>query len=241
VHAVENVNLRVEDREFVCIVGPSGCGKTTLLKMIAGLLAPSSGEIRFDGDGARTAGPRATLVFQEHGVYDWMRVVDNVAFGLETRGVPRRERRGRAREFIDRVGLQQFADAYPRELSVGMRQRVGIARAFLTGSPHLLMDEPFGSLDAQTKIILQQDLLTMWAREGTSILYVTHDIEEAVALGDRVIVMTGRPGRIREDIAVELPRPRGVGPERTADSLPIESHIWTQLKEEVAWQLRAPA
>ena len=232
--ALDDVSLRVADNEFVCVVGPSGCGKTTLLKVIAGLVRPTSGVVSFDGGAGDR--PPATLVFQEHGVYDWMRVVDNVAFGLEALGVPRNERRNRAGALIDRMGLGDFADAYPYELSVGMRQRVGIARAFLTGSRNLLMDEPFGSLDAQTKLVLQQDLLRLWEENRTSVLYVTHDVEEAVALGDRVIVMTGRPGRIRETIEVSRPRPRSIGPGIDGGAQP-EAHVWTLLAEEARAQI----
>jgi len=233
--ALEDVSLRVGPGEFVCVVGPSGCGKTTLLKLIAGLVEPTAGGIAFDGDS------RSTLVFQEHGIYEWMNVVDNVAFGLEAAGVPKRERRRRAEEFIDRLGLHDFARAWPHELSVGMRQRVGLARAFLTGSSNLLMDEPFGSIDAQTKIVLQQELLRLWQDAHTSVLFVTHDIEEAVALGDRVIVMTGRPGRIREDMRIELPRPRGSGPEKSEEAQPIEWRIWKLLRQEVLSDLAIPS
>lgn len=235
--ALQDIDFEVADGEFVSLVGPSGCGKTTVLKLVAGLIEPSSGEVTYTetADGK----PPATLVFQEHGVYEWMRVVDNVAFGLEAMGVGRHERRNRARFLIERMGLGEFSDAFPHELSVGMRQRVGIARGFLTGSKNLLMDEPFGSLDAQTKVVLQQDLLELWEHDRKSVLYVTHDIEEAVALGDRVLVMSGRPGRILEDIVVPLDRPRSVGPMKAPESSPIEWHIWTLLKDEVLAEIRA--
>lgn len=235
--ALVDVDVSVGEGEFVSVVGPSGCGKTTLLKLVAGVSTPTRGRVDFHGttDGR----PAATLVFQEHGLYEWMRVVDNVAFGLEARGVGRAERRSRARELIERMGLGEFADAYPHELSVGMRQRVGLARSFLTGSKNLLMDEPFGSLDAQTKVVLQQELLELWEHDRKSVLYVTHDIEEAVALSDRVLVMSGRPGTILENIVVPLDRPRSVGPMKSAESGPIEWHIWTLLKDEVVAGLRS--
>lgn len=226
--ALDDISIRVADGEFVCVVGPSGCGKTTLLRVFAGLVGPSGGSVAFEGGAVG-----GTLVFQEHGIYEWMSVVDNVAFGLEAAGVGKRERRSRAEAFMARLGLAEFATAFPHELSVGMRQRVALARTFLTGSKNLLMDEPFGSLDAQTKIVLQQELLQLWGSSRASVLFVTHDIEEAVALGDRVVVMTGRPGRIREDLRVELPRPRGVGPEKSPEAQPIEWHVWRLLKEEV--------
>lgn len=230
VTALEDVSFGVDDGEFVCLVGPSGCGKTTLLKIVAGLLEPTLGEIVFRSPNGR---PRTGLVFQEHGVFPWMSVLDNVAFGLEMRGVSRRERRERARAFIEQAGLGAFAESFPHELSVGMRQRVGIARAFVTDVPILLMDEPFGSLDAQSKRVLQEELLRVWRNHRKIVLYVTHDIEEAVLLGDRVLVMTGRPGRIREEIRVPLARPRepSLAEERTV--LQIKWHVWRLLEHEV--------
>ena len=226
---LQDVTFDVADGEFVSIVGPSGCGKTTLLRIIAGLLQPSSGTIRFAGDrGARDTG----LVFQEHGVFPWMNVVENVAFGLEMQGVAPDERRSRALAFIDRVGLTAFASSFPNELSVGMRQRVGIARAFVSGRPILLMDEPFGSLDAQTKVILQEELLRLWRDDRKVVVFITHDIEEAVRLGDRVLVMSGRPGTIREEIVVPHARPRNLA-RRQAGVAELADRIWTLLEEEV--------
>jgi len=227
---LRDVTFEVADGEFVSLVGPSGCGKTTLLRIIAGLLPASSGTITFDGDAGGTSDTR--LVFQEHGVFPWMSVVDNVAFGLEMQGVPPDDRRARARSFIDRVGLTAFADSYPHELSVGMRQRVGIARAFVSGRPILLMDEPFGSLDAQTKVVLQEELLRLWRDDRKVVLFITHDIEEAVRLGDRVLVMSGRPGTIREEIVVPHGRPRNLA-RREAGVAELADRIWTLLEEEV--------
>jgi NitT/TauT family transport system ATP-binding protein len=234
--ALENVSLSVADGVFVSIVGPSGCGKTTLLRLIAGLLAPSSGTVRFGDAGA----PRPGLVFQEHGVFPWMTVIDNVAFGLEMQGVPRDERRARAARFTERFGLGGFVQSFPHELSVGMRQRVGIARAFVTGSPVLLMDEPFGSLDAQTKLVLQEELLRIWREDRKVVVFVTHDIEEAVRLGDRVIVMSGRPGTIREELPVTSPRPRHLT-HLDAPSLALVGRIWDLLEQEVRSSLMAPS
>jgi NitT/TauT family transport system ATP-binding protein len=229
---LRDVTFDVGDGEFVSIVGPSGCGKTTLLRIIAGLLRASSGSIRFPSNGAER-GPRDTgLVFQEHGVFPWMTVIENVAFGLEMQGVASGERRERARSFIDRVGLSAFASSYPHELSVGMRQRVGIARAFVSGRPILLMDEPFGALDAQTKIVLQEELLRLWRDDRKVVVFVTHDIEEAVRLGDRVLVMSGRPGTIREEIVVPHARPRDLA-RRQAGVAELADRIWTLLEEEV--------
>lgn len=230
VTALEGVTFEARPNEFLCIVGPSGCGKTTLLRIIAGLLPASSGEVRFTDSANSTA--RCGLVFQEHGTFPWLSVVDNVAFGLEMAGVARAERRERAMAFVERVGLAGFAHAYPHELSVGMRQRVGIARAFVSGAPILLMDEPFGALDAQTKWVLREELLRIWQADRKLILYVTHDIEEAVLLGDRILVMTGRPGRIREEIHIPFGRPRDLARDAARVS-EITWHIWRLLEEEV--------
>jgi NitT/TauT family transport system ATP-binding protein len=232
VTALEGVTFQQRDEEFICIVGPSGCGKTTLLKIVAGLLRPSRGDVVFDRprNGKR---PLNSLVFQEHGVFPWMSVLDNAAFGLELQGVSKRERRERARAFLEPFGLGGFAASYPHQLSVGMRQRVGIARAFLADPYMLLMDEPFGSLDAMTKRVLQKELLRIWGEHKKLVLYVTHDIDEAVLLGDRVLVMTGRPGRIRADIPVPLRRPREMGDRDLAEIVVIKERIWRILEEEV--------
>jgi NitT/TauT family transport system ATP-binding protein len=236
--ALEDVTFSVGAEEFVCIVGPSGCGKTTLLKILAGLVAPTSGTLEFAGGVSDQ--PRAALVFQDHGLFPWMTVLDNVAFGLEMRGVSRRERHERARSFIDKVGLGGFARSYPHQLSGGMQQRVGIVRAFVSNPRVLLMDEPFGALDAQTRLVLQDELLRIWRHDRKVVVHVTHDIEEAVRLGDRVLVMTGRPGRIQEDLAVPLERPR----EATGGAAPrmaeIRWHIWKILEHEVRKGLWVP-
>ncbi len=229
--ALDRVSFDVAAGEFVCIVGPSGCGKTTLLKILAGLLRPTAGTVTY-GDGADGQRPRNGLVFQEHGVFPWLTVLENVAFGLEMQGVGRDERRARAAAFIERVGLSTFSDSYPHELSVGMQQRVGIARAFVADVPILLMDEPFGALDAQTKLVLQEELLRIWREDQKVVVYVTHDIEEAVHLGDRVLVMTGRPGTIREELAIPLGRPRDLTPGQPQVT-EIASHIWRLLEDEV--------
>jgi NitT/TauT family transport system ATP-binding protein len=228
--ALEDVSFAVDDGEFVCVVGPSGCGKTTLLKVIAGLLRPDAGEVAFAGPAGR---PRNALVFQEHGVFPWMSVLDNVAFGLEMQGVGRRERRERALAFIESVGLGAFAGSWPHELSVGMRQRVGIARAFVSDVDLLLLDEPFGSLDAQTRRVLQEDLLRLWRDHRKLVVFVTHDIEEAILLGDRVLVMSGRPGRVLEDIPIPLVRPRGTGAREESAAREIRWHIWRRLEGDV--------
>jgi len=237
--ALEDMSFSVGEREFVCIVGPSGCGKTTLLKLIAGLMEPTSGRIIFNAE-PLDGRIRSALVFQEHGLFPWMTVLDNVAFGLEMRGVGREERRHRARAFIEKVGLASFAHSYPHELSVGMRQRVGIARAFVADAQILLMDEPFGSLDAQTRLVLQEELLRIWKDHQKLVIYVTHDIEEAVLLGDRVLVMTGRPGRIRQEIQIPLGRPRNLSAREQPEVMEIKWHIWEMLEEEVRKSLWIP-
>jgi NitT/TauT family transport system ATP-binding protein len=231
VTALEGVSFTVAPSEFVCVVGPSGCGKSTLLRIIAGLIPPTTGKVTFQGDLA--AGQlRGGLVAQENGTFPWMTVLDNVAFGLEMLGVARTRRREEARRFLDRVGLGQFAGHYPHELSVGMRQRVGIGRAFVSQAPVLLMDEPFGALDAQTRWVLQGELLRIWNADRKLVVFVTHDVEEAVLLADRVLVMTGRPGRIREEIRVPMERPRDPRSDHKLIS-EITWHIWRLLEEEV--------
>jgi len=232
VAALQDVTFGMARREFLCIVGPSGCGKTTLLRIIAGLLKPTSGQITFDQQSVGRQ-PRCALVFQEHGLFPWMKVLDNAAFGLEMQGIRQKERRERARAFIDKVGLAAFADSYPHELSVGMRQRVAIARAFVADPEILLMDEPFGSLDAQTRLVLQQELLRVWQDDRKMVLYVTHDIDEAVLLGDRVLVMSGRPGTILQDIPVPLDRPRDPLRHERPETTRIRRQIWETLRDEV--------
>jgi NitT/TauT family transport system ATP-binding protein len=239
VSALEELSFDVGAQEFVCIVGPSGCGKTTLLKVIAGLITPTSGEVVFSG-AAGSGQPRTALVFQEHGLFPWMSVIENVAFGLEMRGVPRQTRLAAAGAFIEKVGLASFAGHYPYQLSVGMRQRVGIVRAFVSDPQVLLMDEPFGSLDAQTRMVLQDELLRIWKDDRKIVIHVTHDIDEAVRLGDRVLVMTGRPGRIREAIDIPLERPREVTSRTPPEVAEIKWHIWQILERDVRKNLAIP-
>ena len=240
VHALKDVTFSAEEQEFLCIVGPSGCGKTTLLRLIAGLLEPTSGQIFFN-EGPANNRPRSAMVFQEHGLFPWMTVLDNVAFGLEMQRVGQQERNNRARNFIEKVGLAPFAHSYPHELSVGMSQRVGIARAFVTDAQILLMDEPFGSLDTQTKLVLQEELLRIWKEHQKLVVYVTHDIEEAILLGDRVCVMSGRPGRIREEIPIPLGRPRDLSARDIPEVMEIKWHIWKMLEDEVRKSLWIPS
>jgi NitT/TauT family transport system ATP-binding protein len=237
VRALEEVSFNVDPGEFVCIVGPSGCGKSTLLKVLAGLIEPSAGRLNF-GDNGTTSQPHTALVFQEHGLFPWLTVLDNVAFGLEAEGIGKQARRRNALELPEQVGLAEFAHNFPHELSVGMRQRAAIARAVLVNPELLLMDEPFSALDAQSKLVLQEELLRLWTDLQQTVIYVTHDIEEAVLLGDRVLVMSGRPGRIREEVRVPLDRPRNLQDREQAEVREISWHIWKVIEGQVRQNLR---
>lgn len=228
--ALDRVSLQVSEGEFVCIVGPSGCGKSTLLRILADLVPCSSGAATIAGGGRGK--PLHSLVFQEYAIFPWKTVLQNVAFGLQMRGVARSEREATAREWIDRVGLGEFADAYPRQLSGGMRQRVGIARAFANDPEVLLMDEPLGALDAQTRLILMDELLRLWETDRKTVVYVTHDIEEAVLLGDRVVLMTARPGRLKAAFTVPFARPRGIEVMGDPAFAGLSYQIWEALRDE---------
>jgi ABC-type nitrate/sulfonate/bicarbonate transport system ATPase subunit len=208
--ALDGINLTIADDEFLTILGPSGCGKTTLLNIVAGFEQASDGDILLDNVPIRAPGPDRGVVFQEYALFPWLTVQQNVEFGLRERGVPKAERRICAGEKIASVGLSGFERRYPQELSGGMRQRVALARVLVNDPKILLMDEPFAALDAQTRTIMQQELLAMWAAERRTALFITHNIEEAILLGDRVVVMTARPGRIKEIVRVDLSRPRDV-------------------------------
>jgi NitT/TauT family transport system ATP-binding protein len=208
VSAVEDVSLIVQESEFVSLVGPSGCGKTTLLNMIAGFIAPSRGEILLDGRSVKGPGPDRGVVFQAFALFPWKTVLDNVAFGPKMRGVPRAERERIAREYVALVGLTGTEGRYPAELSGGMQQRVGVARALANRPDVLLMDEPFASVDAQTRMTLQEELTRIWQDRRPTIVFVTHDVEEAVFLANRVVVLSRAPGRVVAELPVELPRPR---------------------------------
>jgi ABC-type nitrate/sulfonate/bicarbonate transport system ATPase subunit len=206
--AVDRLSLDVADREIVSIVGPSGCGKSTLLRLIAGLVPPTTGEIRLDGHVVALPGADRGMVFQSYTLFPWLTVQGNVEFGPRIRGRDAAYCREVAARFIQMVGLAGFEHAYPKELSGGMMQRVAIARALANDPEVLLMDEPFGALDAQTRVFMQELLLDIWQKTPKTILFVTHDIDEALFLGDRVYVMTARPGRFRDEVRLDLPRPR---------------------------------
>lgn len=206
--ALDRLNFTAQDREFLCIVGPTGCGKTTLLRLIAGLERPDSGEITL-GDSIVTGLNReTTLVFQQYSLFPWRNVVNNIAFSLEMKKIPRKVRYEQARDYIARVGLSGFEKAYPYELSGGMQQRVAIARALAYNPRLLLLDEPFGALDERTRHVLQKELLSIWQQEKQTAIFVTHNIDEAIYLGDRILIMKDRPGSIDEEIPVTFSRPR---------------------------------
>ncbi len=231
--ALQDFTLSVDDGEFVCIVGPSGCGKTTVLRIAAGLETPSAGSVAI-APGADRGRPQNAMVFQEHGLFPWMTVVDNVAYSLEMRGVAKRERRERVMPFLDKIGLARFHKHYPRQLSGGMRQRVSLARAFVADPEILLMDEPFAALDAQNKLILQEELLRIWEGSAKTVLFITHGIDEAIALSDRIVVMTAQPGRIKEIVPIDFPRPRSVAELRADPRFgAMELSIWRMLEDEV--------
>ena len=206
--ALENINLAIKPSEFLCIIGPSGCGKSTLLRLIAGLDDPSSGEILLDGKELRGPSQDRGMVFQEYSLFPWRNVLKNVTFGLEIQGIDKQEQYKIAEEYIELVGLKGFEKRYPYELSGGMKQRVAIARALATEPAILLMDEPFGSVDAQTRNILQEELLEIWMRTKKTILFVTHSVDEAVYLADRVAVVSSRPGCLVKCAKIDIPRPR---------------------------------
>jgi NitT/TauT family transport system ATP-binding protein len=233
--AFEDLALEVRENESLCIVGPSGCGKTTLLRCMAGLLDPSDGRVLLDGKPITEPSPSVAMVFQHFGLFPWKTVYENVGYGLKLRGVPRGEWRRRLQPQLDLVGLTGFESAYPYQLSGGMQQRAGLARALAVDPDVLLMDEPFGSLDAQTREVLQEELLRILDRARKTMVFVTHSIDEAILLGDRIVVMSARPGRVREVIDVAFPRPHDVeairGTERYGE---LRTHIWDELRPEAA-------
>lgn len=207
-HAVETTSIDIEAGEFVCILGPSGCGKSTLLNAVAGYTKPTTGSVTVDDVAVTKPGPDRGMVFQQYSLLPWKTVYENVAFGPKMAGASRTEAGSVANTFLGLVGLKKFGNRYPAELSGGMQQRVGIARALANYPSVLLMDEPFGALDAQTRLMMQESLLDIWRQFGTTVVFVTHDVDEAVFLADRVLIMSAAPGRIIEDVKVKLPRPR---------------------------------
>ncbi len=233
VEALRDISLQIEEGEFVALVGASGCGKTTLLRILDGLLDKSSGDIVLDGHPVLRPGPDRGFVFQSDSLFPWRTVIDNVVFGLEVQGKPRKASVERAQEYIKLVGLAGFERHYPHELSGGMRQRANLARALTVNPELLLMDEPFASLDAQTREIMQQELLRIWNADRKTVLFITHQIDEAIFLADRVIVLTVRPGRVKTVIPVPFQRPRRLEIKRTPEFIGYVDQVWKLIEQEV--------
>jgi NitT/TauT family transport system ATP-binding protein len=232
--AFQDLTLDIRANQTTCIVGPSGCGKTTLLRCLAGLIPPTSGSIYLDEHPILQPSPSVIMVFQHFGLFPWKTVEQNVAYGLKLQHVPRATWPHHIRPYIDLVGLSGFEHLYPYQLSGGMQQRAGLARALVLNPEVLLMDEPFGSLDAQTRELLQEELVRILERERKTMVFITHSIDEAIVLGDRIVVMSARPGRVREVLDVGLPRPRSVQAARTSERYAaLRNHIWDELRPEV--------
>ena len=234
--ALDHINLQVRPGEFVCIVGPSGCGKSTLLHLIAGLHSQTSGQILVDGHPVKGPGTDRILIFQEHGLFPWLNVAENVEFGMKMKGIAKAERKEKMRHYLRLVHLSKFENSYIHQLSGGMRQRVAIARALATEPDVLLMDEPFAALDAQTRDLLHDELERIWAETGRTIIFVTHNVREAVRLGDRVVLLTFRPGRVKSDFPIDLPRPRHL--EDPAVALTARD-VLAELRDEINRSLEA--
>ena len=230
--ALNGVSLDIHENEFVCVVGPSGCGKSTLLNIIAGLLEPTSGEVYCDGKLVEGTGTDRGVVFQQYALFPWLTVKKNVRFALEMRGIKGKEADELAMKYLEKVDLVKFADHYPKELSGGMKQRVAIARAYAAEPQVLLMDEPFGALDAQTRTQLQSELLETWERDRKTCFFITHDVDEAIILAQKVIVMSARPGRIKEIIDIDIPYPRDQETKMSPRFLVLKNHIWSIVYQE---------
>jgi len=234
--ALDSIDLQVRAGEFLCVVGPSGCGKSTLLYLIAGLHEPTSGNVLMDGKKVQGTGTDRIMIFQEHGLFPWLTVEENVEFGMKMKGVKKAQRQEQVREYLKLVHLQKFQKSYIHQLSGGMRQRVAIARALATEPDVLLMDEPFAALDAQTRDLLHDELERIWAQTGRTIVFVTHNVREAVRLGDRVAVLTFRPGRLKREYKIDLPRPRQLEDMAVAGTA---RDILNDLREEIDKSLEA--
>lgn len=232
---LRNVSLKVEKGDFITIIGPSGCGKTTLLNIIGGLIKPSSGEIKIFGESMKSVmSDKIAIVFQDPALFPWRNVISNVEFPLEIKGLKKSERRSIAKKYIELVGLAGFENYYPNQLSGGMQHRVSIARALASGAEILLMDEPFVALDEQSRFALGQELLKIWENTGKTILFITHNISEAVILGNKVVLMSARPSTVKEIVNVNVPRPRDPEDARIAE---IRKYLWNNIKEESQKQL----
>lgn len=230
---VDGFTSEFKTGELVALVGPSGCGKSTLLHLAAGLEKPTQGAVLADGKAVAGPHPSRTLVFQEHALYPWLTLEGNVALALEFQKMPKARAREAARQWLARVSLAGFEHYYPHQVSGGMRQRAALARAFIAQPQTMLMDEPFGALDAQTRELMQEELTDIWQQDRRTVLFVTHDIEEAIYLSDRIIVFTARPGRIKADLRVDLPRPRGAAIRKSPRFMDYHARIWDMLRDEV--------
>ncbi|HEY7318170.1 MAG TPA: ABC transporter ATP-binding protein [Candidatus Binatia bacterium] len=233
IQVFDDISFEVHPSEFISLVGPSGCGKTTFLRILDGLIPRDDGEILLDGKTVIKPGPDKGFVFQDSSLLLWRTVIDNVIIGLELQGIDKREARKKAAHYIALVGLAGFEQHYPHELSGGMQQRVNLARALIVDPQVLLMDEPFASLDAQTREIMQAELLKMWRQTRKTVIFVTHQIEEAIYLSDRVVVFSARPAKIREIVKVNLARPRSLSVKRSKEFLDLADHIWNLIQDEV--------
>ena len=230
--ALNGVSLDIKENEFICVVGPSGCGKSTLLNIIAGLLEPTSGTVSLDGKVIEGTGVERGVVFQQYALFPWRTVLKNVMFPLEMKNVPKAEAEAIARKYIKSVGLEGFEKSFPKELSGGMKQRVAIARAYAANPEVLLLDEPFGALDAQTRVQLQSELLETWEKEKKTCFFITHDVDEAVILAQRVIIMSARPGWIKKIVDIDIPYPRTQATKTDPRFLELKSEIWNQVYQE---------
>ncbi len=233
VTALKDFNLDIQEGEFVAIVGPSGCGKSTFLRLLAGIETISSGELNIH-PGDDPSKPLQNVVFQEYAIFPWKSVIDNVAFGLQMRGYNKKERYAIANEWLARVGLKNFANYYPSQLSGGMKQRVSIIRALANDPDVLLMDEPLGALDAQTRAVLQEELIRIWEANRKTVVYITHSLDEAILLGDKVVIMTAHPGTIKHVFDVPIERPRSIETTKTKAFIDLSKQIWDALKDEVS-------
>lgn len=230
--ALNGVDMDIHENEFICVVGPSGCGKSTLLNIIGGLETPTEGKVLVDGAEVTGPGPDRGIVFQQYALFPWLTVEKNVQFGLKLQGKSKEEAEELAHKYLKMVDLEGSAKAYPKELSGGMKQRVAIARAYAVNPKVLLMDEPFGALDAQTRTQLQQELLNTWEKEQKTCFFITHDVEEAIILAQRVVIMCARPGRVKEIVDIDIPYPRDQETKMSPRFLELKNHIWSQVYQE---------
>ena len=230
--ALNGINMDILDNEFVCVVGPSGCGKSTLLNIIAGLMEPTSGNVFVDGKKVQGTGVERGVVFQQYALFPWLTVKKNVEFGLRLKNLPEDEIEEIAMKYIRMVDLEKFTNAYPKELSGGMKQRVAIARAYAVNPEVLLMDEPFGALDAQTRTQLQSELLKTWQEERKTCFFITHDVEEAIILAQREVIMSARPGRIKEIVEIDIPYPRTQETRMDPTFIELKNFIWSRVYQE---------